>query len=331
MALVSILKSKRGWTIAAALLVVLLAVGEGVARWGLGLGDPPLMEVDERYEYRRQPGVYHRFGKEIRVNEYAMRSDPVTPTKTDPRELRVLCLGDSVINGGTVTDHADLATTMLQQQLAERLDRPVWVGNVSEGSWGPGNLLAYTRAHGWFDADVVVILLSSHDAGDVMNFKPMVGVNLDMPDTRPWFALQEGVQRYFWPRFVAWWSPPEGPPRHVVARGSDLEFDQPRVQQGLKEFGELLDAAAADGRPVVWLAHAEALVEYPGDWLPAHGWMREVADASAAEVLDLREAMRSAARQGVEPYRDQIHLNEAGQEVLAEVMLEWVTEAITAE
>ena len=59
-----------------------------------------------------------------------MRSAEFPKHKQDPRKLRILVLGDSIINGGTLTDQDDLATELLRRDLIERLGRPVVVGNI---------------------------------------------------------------------------------------------------------------------------------------------------------------------------------------------------------
>ena len=73
---------------------------------------------------------------------------------------RVFVVGDSVVNGGVLTDHADLATTLLQDAFPQ-----VQVCNVSAGSWGPGNYTAYFRKHLNLigSNDVLFVEVNSHD------------------------------------------------------------------------------------------------------------------------------------------------------------------------
>lgn len=322
-------KSKRLWLSLIVVFLSTLVGGELFARFYLGLGDPPLTMVDDEMEYRFQPGDYSRFGRSIRVNDYSMRSDAVTPTKTQPDEWRVLCLGDSVLNGGAQTDHDELATTLWQERLSAELGRPVWVGNVSAGSWGPGNLLAYTEKFGWFDADVVVILLSSHDAGDVMRFNPVAGTS-NFPDRKPWLALQEGIVRYL-PRFLPknTSESASASPTPQQPEGADYHRDDPQVVQALEKFRALVTAAQAEGkRPVLFVQHPERSVELDGEWLPAHGWMKEVAQEAGADTLDLRETLRQRVAKGDLPYRDKIHLNARGQAALADSVWPWLIQAL---
>ena len=321
------LNLKRLLVVGLVVFLVALLLAEGVARYGLGLGDPPLTLDDPVMEYRFKPGTYHRFGNRVAYNDVSMRSDPVPKGPAAEGVLRVLCLGDSVLNGGSQTDQDELATAILQRRLTEALGQRVWVGNVSAGSWGPGNLLAYTRQYGWFGADVVVILLSSHDAADVMTFQPMAG-GRDFPSVSPWSALQEGVTRYLpklWPAKAAPAAPSaDAPP---LAKAATLQRDDPEVQQALDDFDQLLTVAASEGRPVLLLQHAEQQ-ELDGDWMPGHAWLQDLARQRDVSVLDLREALRDATARGSSPYRDSIHINAAGQKVLAQVMEPWLVERL---
>ena len=111
-----------------------------------------------------------------------------------------MLIGDSVVNGGAQTDDSQLATTLLQNRLHDELHRPVYVGNISAGSWGPPNELAYMQRFGWFDADVAVIVLSSHDYADAPTFEPTIDVHPSYPSHPPFSALEELIVRYVIPK-----------------------------------------------------------------------------------------------------------------------------------
>jgi len=122
-----------------AVILGILLTGEAFSRWYLGLGDPPLTVRDPEIEYMFAPNQdVRRFGNRVAYNAWSMRSDPVAPRKPHPREFRMLVMGDSVINGGALTDQTRLATTLAQARLSSS-DHPAFVGNVSAGSWGPEN------------------------------------------------------------------------------------------------------------------------------------------------------------------------------------------------
>lgn len=306
--------------IAFAALLLMAIVSELLSRVLLGLGDPPLTVRDKEIEYLFAPSkTYHRFGNNISYNAYSMRSDDVSPAKGRPDELRILVLRDSVINGGALTDDNDLGTRIAQRDLREVLNRPVWIGNVSAGSWGPGNLLAYVRRFGWFDADLAVVVLNSGDIADVPEFPTELGP--DFPERAPLLALQELFERY-----VA---------RYVTSVWARVRSEGPQPGTGvsnaqLSRGRELLAAFLADAKehvPAVVVVHHRGLPELTGH--PEEDAFR---DQQLGDILDID--VRAAGLQVVnlKPrrhpqgdatalFRDDIHLNVAGQKVLASAIM----------
>ena len=292
------------------LIVALIAVGLGgelFARYALGLGDPPLTIRDPEIDYLFKPGTYHRFGNTITYNSFSMRADEVPPTKQGPDELRILVFGDSVVNGGAHTDDSELATRLAQEALADRLQRPVWIGNVSAGSWGPGNHLAYIDRFGLFDADIVIFLLSSHDIDDVPDFQADLG--LDFPLEPPPLALQEAVVRYL-PRYL--------PSIGSADAGVVHEPFDARIDEGRELFRELLRRTDLEARHVVVLHHLEQ-AEVTGE--PAEraallarraALLQEDAESEDATLLRLRPFVDTAP-DAADHFRDAIHITAAGQ------------------
>ncbi len=185
-------------------VLLLMVVGaEVVARAGYGLGDPPLLDLDPDVEYVYKPSrTYHYLHHTVAINSHSMRSEEFPAKKTDPRELRVLVIGDSIVTGGGRIDQRELATERLRESLARELARPVVVGNVACGSWGPPNQLAYVKKFGLFDADVVLIVLNSGDADDVPGLEALGAA---WPQSTPVLALQEPLRRALervWPRMA---------------------------------------------------------------------------------------------------------------------------------
>lgn len=301
--------------------VLLAAGGEIVARLGLGLGDPPLNEAFPDLEYALRPGTYHRFGNTIRINSHHMRSDEFPARKTSPDELRVMVMGDSVVNGGSLTDQADLATEAIQRELGRALGRPVVVGNVSAGSWGPGNLLAYARRFGLFDTDVVVIVLNSVDASDNPTGRPVVGIDPSFPARRPWSALGEAVTRYLLPRLTQ--------PSQAPAGGPPSADEAAAMAVGMRDLGELCDLVAAAGASPL-IAHFPKREELSGTMLPGHAAIAEFAADLGIPMVELKPALAAAVASGTDPYRagDPIHPNARGQGIMAEVLAPRIIEII---
>lgn len=132
-----------------------------------------------------------RFGNRQLFNEYGMRSRPVVEWGDD---RRIFVFGDSVLNGGNLTDHSDLATTRASESA-----EGVTYANISAGSWGIDNILGWIESFGLMDADTVILVLSSHDSGDAPSFDALNP--LTHPTERPASALWEGATRYA-PRYL---------------------------------------------------------------------------------------------------------------------------------
>jgi hypothetical protein len=141
-------------------ILLLLITGvslELICRYWLGLGDPPLTIRDSKIEYMFAPdSCYVRFGNRVCYNHWSMRSP-----SSDKFDL--LVLGDSVVNGGSLSDQDHIATEMIAKHYH------LQVGNVSAGSWGPPNLLAYVNRFGWFQAPIACQTLPA--------FAPPMGLN----------------------------------------------------------------------------------------------------------------------------------------------------------
>jgi len=306
------------------------------ARNVLGLGDPPLSMSHPTVEYMFRPDRTHeRFGNTVKYNAYSMRSDAFPPAEPTSDEIRILLLGDSVINGGNLTDQSELASERLKRALAEQLDRPVLVGNVSAGSWGPGNLKAYVDLYGLFDADLVVLVLSSHDANDVRQFKRVVGHHPGFPAETPSSALEEGLTRYL-PRYLPAipWSDKDD------ESGSDAGADRADDVEGWRANWEPPDSALPALRDLIEKVQAEKipllLVQNPsrketnGDWREGHRQIKQVAEELQIPILQTRSGFRSAMEEGRNPYRDNLHPNALGQKVLADQLLPRVMDLLDA-
>jgi hypothetical protein len=299
------MKRKLGFVLVGALLLAL--VGELGARWILGLGDPPLTVRDPEIEYLFAPNQdVRRFGNRVVYNNVSMRSaDRWSMARERPEELRVLVLGDSVINGGALTDHARLATTIAQETL-DRPARPVRVGNVSAGSWGPENLLAYVERFGLFDADLAVVVLSTHDLRDVRTFPDDLGP--DFPLARPVSALWEGLARYLAPRLGLGLRPPPAapPPPHAIDRS-------------VAALQKLFELAEANGVDLVVLHHPER--DEPDQELVEDAAILRAAIERMGRIVIPMSVWLGSAAERQQYYRDEIHINEAGQRIYGEVLI----------
>ena len=290
-----------------ATVAVLLAGAEAFARLYLGFGDPPLTVRDPGIEYLFAPSrTYDRFGNRISYNAYSMRSDEFARERTSADEVRILVMGDGVVNGGSLTDQDDLATTILQRRREEHGVNAV-VGNISAGSWGPGNLLAYTGRFGWFAADIAFIVLSSHDLADVPAFAEDLGP--DFPESPPALALQEVVVRYL-PRYL-----PAFHSTSTAAPGAAGEGDRSR---GARYLRDLLAQAKAAVPHVILLLHPTQEELARGGTPPDGEEILNIARDLNVPALVLSHR---TAGEGGAGYRDNIHINALGQRLYGELLL----------
>ena len=310
---------RLAWVLVSATVGAILA-GELFARFYLGLGQAPLSQPHPTIEYLFKPNQKVRpFGNLFQTNRYGMRSADFEPQKTDPRELRVMMYGDSVINGGNLSDQAQLASTYVQAGLARQLRRPVVVGNISAGSWGPPNELAYLKQYGFLDADIVTLVLSSSDYDDAPTFEPLNP--LTHPTVTPVSALWDGINRYL-PRYIGGPTINESGPlpeaRHI-ANKRDVE-----VSLGAER--EFLQMAKAAGVKVVLVQHWTRSELSSGRPLEGYAVIRRVATDENVPILDDAGKLRAFLKSGKNPYRDDIHLNDNGQLALAELLLDAFTQ-----
>ncbi len=251
----------RAIAVGVIILLGLVAAGEWIARAQLGLGTPPLSVAHPTIEYLFIPNQdVRRFDNRVRINAYGIRSEEFPASKPQD-EFRVLVFGDSVLNGGNLTDQTELATELLRDRLEYASERPVVVGNVSAGSWGPGNWLAYVREYGFFDADAVILLISTHDHRDNPTFEPLNPHT--HPQRTPVLAVWEGVTRYL-PRYLP--DLPVRSDRDTVVQETDADDIPLAAERGLADLSAFLELAQGAVRAVIvaqFLEQSE-LIEEPG-------------------------------------------------------------------
>ncbi len=302
--------------IVVASLFALVGLLEVYARVVMGLGNPPLWMADPEIEYLPHPAKsYLRFGNRISYNAYSMRSRDFPRNKVNPAELRVLVVGDSIINGGAHTDQQALATTLLEHKLAESLDRPVVVANIAAGSWGPPNILAYLRRFGLFDADVVVIVLNSADYADAPTFEPL---GPGRPQRKPVLALQELHSKYV--------------PRYLKTNlGLQRESQPPTPEaidtclSALRELIRMTRQAGVSFLLAQYLKRSEVATRPD----IGHRKIAQVAQEAGLEPIQLGPGFAKALRDGPDPYVAGIHPNAHGQRIIAEVLFDPIREAVS--
>jgi len=300
--------------------IIGVASAELFARYYLGLGTPPLWVSHPKIEYMYKPSQdVKRFGNRFLINAYGMRSPKFAQTKQDDEALRVVVFGDSVINGGNLSSHENLATSLVGPRLEAKQreageDGKVIVGNVSAGSWGPGNWLGYAQTYGFFDADILVLVLSSHDYGDVPTFGKLSPKT--HPTSRPLSALSEGFIRYL-PRYLPKLNSSATSP---AVDAPPTQSSEQAIASAMKDLEAFLVLAQEACEHVVVLQHwtTNEIDSVQAD--PGFQHIAELSEKLGIETHSLGDSFAQAIRSGQNPYRDHIHPNNLGQKVLADAM-----------
>ncbi|MGH1396539.1 MAG: SGNH/GDSL hydrolase family protein [Trichormus sp.] len=175
-------------------VVVALVLGEIGLRSLFGFGNPLTYIADEQIGYLLAPNQRtRRFGNRIEINQYSMRSAPISKTPA-PSTRRVLLLGDSIANGGWWTDQDHTISNLLMVSLSGH--QPTEVMNASANSWGPRNELAYLQKFGTFQSQIIVLLLNTDDLFATAPSSLPVGRDRNYPSQKPALAYIELWQRY---------------------------------------------------------------------------------------------------------------------------------------
>ncbi|MBK7888024.1 MAG: hypothetical protein IPJ86_12265 [Bacteroidetes bacterium] len=299
-------------------LIVLLVMAIGTEvflRYYFGFCDTVLMREDAHYEYIPQANQQRfRFRNHIFYNSLSMRSEEV-----DTGAVKILGFGDSIINGGVLTDQESLATTILTDTLSKIRNRRVQFLNIAAGSWGPDNCYEYMKQHGDFNARHIYLFVSSHDAYDNMDFQKIVGVSESFPDQQYPFALMELMDRYLLPR-LGFTNEHEG--NDVGSLGIDKKQNDSKFNPGFESF---LNYTQSHQIALTIYLHAEYSELEAGEY---NEQGKEIISFAEKNNIQLIKELDSNFEAG--DYRDFIHLNESGQRKMASLILKNEIEANTS-
>jgi len=291
---------KKYLLIAGGSMLVLLVAGEVYLRREWGFCDSVLMQSDPDFEYIAQPDQNrYRFKRHIVYNAYSQRNAPV-----DSSAFIVLGLGDSVLNGGVLTNQDSLATSRLSNDLSIFMGKEVQVLNISAGSWGPDNCEAYLKRYGMFNGKAAFLVCSSHDAHDNINHQPVVDVLPGFSSRQYASAWIELFGRYLIPRYLQPCLKHTGTDKSM----SEISKDGKVFNAG---FEALVSRFRHAGIPFfIWLHPEKTEVE-------RGVYNKEGKEIQAFCERDTVPVIEGLKYMSFEDYRDNIHLNEKGQQKLA--------------
>ena len=183
------------------LLLTFAIIGEFYLRYFQGFCNAPLYIESKKYEYIVAPNQDgKRFGNHYYFNSYSQRNEEPNPTKE-----KILALGDSILFGGLQSHQDSIATSLFTNE-----EQKYQMLNISAGSWAPDNCAAYLKENGFFNAKEMFLVVSSHDAHDIMDFKAVVGTHKSYPSKQYYLAWQELINRYLIPKVFNSFSPKNG-------------------------------------------------------------------------------------------------------------------------
>lgn len=291
--------------------VILGVACEIFLRHHFGFTDAVLVKEDLAYEYIAQPNqVRQRFGNKIIYNAHSMRSE-----KIDTNAIHILGLGDSVLNGGSLTDQDSLATTLLSNNLSTNFHKQIQFLNISAGSWGPDNAAAYLDKNDHlFNTIAVYLFVSSHDSFDNMEFLDIVGKSPNFPRRQYSLALIEGVDRYLIPKVKAFLTRKSSKSSLMINKNG-LIFN--------KGFQKIFEYTQDKEIPLIVVLHPELKELKNGFYNPQGRIIQNWCFENDIDLINMIENKYEEIH-----YRDDIHLNEKGQKILAETVEKNFTEKV---
>jgi lysophospholipase L1-like esterase len=303
----------RFWIILAAGLVGLILLEIGL-RVLCGFGNPTLYTADKQIGYLMAPNQeIRRLGKRIAINQYSMRSSTITAARPD-NTLRILMLGDSIINGGWWTDQTATIPALLQHQLQRPEYAQVEVLNASANSWSPRNQLAYLQRFGSLQSQVVVLVINTDDLFGTAPTSVVVGRDRNYPDRQPFLAITEVITRYLLP------AKPIPELAAVQAEAGD------RVGFNLEAIWQIRAIAQQNNAKFLLLITPllRELQAGPRDYeQKARRRLEEFTQAEAIPLVDFLLLWQSLP-QPKSLYLDSIHLNGSGNQQVVQQLIEQV-------
>ncbi|WP_225894369.1 SGNH/GDSL hydrolase family protein [Atlanticothrix silvestris] len=285
-----------------------------------GLGNPVLSQADISTGYRFQPNQQIvRFGKRIEYNQYSQRSQPISLQKLEGT-LRILMVGDSVLNGGNPIDQKQIITEQLKAKL-KASGQTTEVLNASAGSWGIGNHLGYLKKFGTFGSDIVILQIGTHDLTQPTSTGERVGKDPNYP-VHSLSAIQEAFTRYILPRLLG--NVNLNPfSNQEIPQISPAQVAQ-HFQKNMEFFKTAVNLVRDKKTPIYVLFTPNRYDLIPTPVTPPYKpEFMQVVNSLQIPVFDTYEAWSKLPTNVVETYfRDEVHLTEVGYEVVANLIFQ---------
>jgi hypothetical protein len=302
---------------------LLLLLTELFLRWRYGFGNPLTYEADNEIGYLLSPNqATRRFGNRIRINQYSMRSDDITPQRPD-RTLRIFIVGDSVANGGWWTDQSNTISTMLREmvqttqsnsQLKSQFST-IEVLNASANSWSPRSEVAYLKRFGLFESQMLVLIINTDDLFATAPTPLIVGNDRNYPTTKPIGAIGELLQRYLLPTPKL--------PAEVQAIQTEGGDRVGKVLEAIRQISAIAQAGNAKFLLVMTPLLRE-VEQSPRDYeIDARTRLLTFTQEQKIDYIDSLTLFK-ATQAAQNLYHDHIHLNAAGNQLISDQIQKWI-------
>lgn len=306
------------WPVACAAALSLLAAAEGGARqYGFGA---PLLYRAAASGYEMVPNQQiSRLGHTTSVNGIGTRGPEVSLMPEGDR-FRVLVLGDSVANGGTMLDDAETFPAIASARLNAQGCRSEMI-DAATGGWSIHDEIAWVHEHGLFGARTVVWTINDLDLDQPRTDGTVLDSNPSFPSRAPSTALSEISTRYVLPRLGLG----TGDTDHGSVGGSALDT---------RRFVDVLDAVTAfkqelDQRGVTLIVlYHQSLQPLPADRAVARTQFMAVLANLSVPVL---ETGLSTLADPASHYIDTIHPNAQGHAAIGSLLAARLDEACPAQ
>lgn len=286
---------------------------EASLRLILGFGNPPLYIADEEIGYLLAPNQQvRRLGNQISINQYSMRSKIIEPDRADDT-LRILAIGDSIVNGGWWTDGQETITALMEKELTTSSSDKVEVLNASANSWGPRNQLAYLQRFGLLDSQVLILIINTDDLFAIAPTSIPVGRDRNYPNQKPPLAIIE-----LWQQTIAKPKPIPEMEEVRAERGDRVGFNLEAIEQ-IKEI-------ATQNNARFILAMTPLLRELQGNGskdyeIKARERLKEFVATEELDYIDFLPIFQKFPQPEF-LYRDHIHLSPPGNRLVSETLTE---------
>lgn len=291
-------------------LLLLIEVG---LRIFPGLGKRPLYLADDKIGYLLAPNQkLRRFGNSIIINQYSLRNQNIEQKRLDTT-LRILLVGDSIVNGGWWTDQSQTLSSLIEQQLTPLKSSPVEVLNASANSWGPRHQLAYLQQFGTFESQIVVLVINTDDLFATTPTPLPVGRDRNYPARQPSSAIEELLERVFYR------------PQPLSESDEKIQVKEPddRVGTNLTAI-EGIKAIATQNKAQFLLAITPLLREVddsdPREYeKEARIRLKNWAESNNISLIDFLPPFRQE-ESAKSLYRDHIHLSPKGNQIVSDTL-----------